>query len=136
MRAWAIGFAAAALVSGCVEQQVFVKQDVTYDRYERDFVGCSTKATQAVATNTQVGWAPYVGIYSYDTNTALRVKNLELCMRDLGYQQVVMPFCAGDRQTRAMAEARQPQDRNRRMTIQPNSCYVNRPDGTVYIHSA
>jgi hypothetical protein len=131
-----IGAAAAALVSGCVEQQVFVKQDVTYDRYERDFVGCSTKATQAVATNTQVGWAPYVGIYSYDTNTALRVKNFEICMRDLGYQQVQMPFCSGARQTAAMAAAKAPQDRNRKIMIQPNSCYVNRADGTMFLYSA
>ena len=53
---------APLLVGGCVDQEFFVRQNVTYDRYERDFVGCATRATQEVPTNTQVGWMPYGGV--------------------------------------------------------------------------
>ena len=122
-------------VSGCVSQDFWVRNSVTYDKYERDFVGCQTLATQAVPTNTQVGWVPYGGVYSVDTNSPLRLKNFEICMRDRGYSQQPIPYCSGDALTAADAQARLPVDRNRRMKISANSCYTFGPDGTPYIFS-
>ena len=123
------------LLTGCVSNEFFVKQGVTFDKYERDSVGCATTATQAVPTNTQVGWAPYVGLYSVDTNSALRSKNLEICMRDRGYQKVAIPYCSGDAMKAATERAKQPQDRTRRMKITANSCYVLGPDGSPALYT-
>ncbi len=62
MRSGVVILCGALALGGCVDQNFFVKNAVTYDRYERDYVGCSTAAAQKVPTNTQVGWMPYVGI--------------------------------------------------------------------------
>ena len=127
--------AAPLLIAGCVDQEFFVRQNVTYDRYERDFVGCATRATQEVPTNTQVGWMPYVGVYSADTNAALRGKNFELCMRDRGYQKVKVPYCEGNKLKAATAQAKRPQGRGRKMTINKASCWVGKPDGSPFLYS-
>ncbi len=111
-------------LSGCVPNDFYVKQGVTFDRYQRDSVGCATVATQAVPTNTQVSWAPYVGLYSVDTNSGLRGQNLEICMRDRGYQKVSIPYCTGNSLNPATEVAKLPQDRNKKMKISKDSCYV------------
>jgi hypothetical protein len=125
----------ALLVAGCVPNEFFVQQGVTYDRYERDSIGCATEATQAVPTNTQVGWAPYVGLYSVDTNSTLRGQNLEICMRDRGYQKVSIPYCNGAALTAATEQSKQPQDRNRTMRIVAESCYVLGNNGQPFLYS-
>ena len=122
-------------LSACVTQEYFVKQNVTYDQYERDFVGCATKASQDVPTNTQVGWAPYVGIYSQDTNAALRQKNFGLCMRDMGYQSVPLNFCSGDAATQARKAASLRQNRENRMKITSQTCYVTKADGSPFLYT-
>ncbi len=78
---------------------------------------------------------PYVGIYSADTNTALRTKNFELCMRDHGYAQAKLPFCTGDKAKAAEKRARLPQNRARVMHITQASCYVHKPDGTPFLYT-
>jgi hypothetical protein len=123
----------AVALSGCVTSEFYVKQGVTLDRYQRDTVGCATSATQAVPTNTQVSWAPYVGIYSVDTNEGLRGQNLEICMRDRGYQKVAIPYCAGDALASATESSKTPQDRNRKMIISQSSCYVFDAAGNPYL---
>lgn len=125
----------AIALSGCVPQEFFVKNNVTYDRYERDSLACATKVTQQVPTNTQVGWAPYVGVYSSDTNAPLRAANFELCMRDKGYQKVQVPMCSGD-QTAALAtgfgsDARRAQ----RMKVKSNSCFVMNSKGEQLLYT-
>ena len=135
MRAFVWGSLSLLVLAGCVDQEHFVKQNVTYDRYERDYVACATSATQEVPTNTQVGWAPYVGIYSADTNTALRLKNFEICMRDRGYQKVSMPYCTGDELKKATEMSKARQDRSRRMVINSRSCYINTADGSPFLYS-
>ena len=130
-----IAFSVGVSVSGCVSNEFFVKQGVTFDRYERDSVSCATQATQSVPTNTQVGWAPYVGLYSVDTNEGLRGKNLEICMRDRGYQKVAIPYCAGPSLKAATEKAKLPQDRNKKMRITKDSCYVFGADGTPALHT-
>lgn len=85
----------ASLSAGCApaRQDFYVKPDVTLDRYERDALACVNQATAATPTNTQIGWMPYVGLYSADTNAGLRAANVQLCMRDRGYQLVQFPAC-------------------------------------------
>lgn len=122
-------------LTGCVDREFFVRQNVTYDKYERDYVECGTQATQQVPTNTQVGWAPYVGIYSVDTNTELRMRNFEICMRDRGYSEVTLPYCQNEALQSAQSEMALPQDRSRRMRIVPGSCYVLKADGSPYLYS-
>lgn len=126
---------AACLLIGCVDQDFFVKNNVTYETYERQYVGCQTEATQKVPTNTQVTWAPYVGIYSVDTNSGLRAKNFEICMRDHGYVPVTLPYCTGDAATLANQESRQPQDRTKHMTITSETCYITTSTGKNHIYT-
>ncbi|MGB8815571.1 MAG: hypothetical protein WCC57_20530, partial [Paracoccaceae bacterium] len=123
------------ILTGCVPSEFFVKSGVTFDRYERDSVGCATQASQAVPTNTQVGWAPYVGLYSVDANAGLRGKNLEICMRDRGYQKVSIPYCTGVSLKAATDAAKLPQDRNKSMTITKASCYVLGAAGTPSLYT-
>ena len=123
------------VLSGCVDQSLFVKQNVTYDQYERDYVACSTKAAQLVPVNTQIGWAPYVGIYSTDTNAALRMKNFEICMRDAGYQQVTISYCSGKSAEIATQQSRGVRDRGEKMKITQQTCYVAGPDGRPFIYT-
>lgn len=127
--------ASALSLSACVSNDFYVRQGVTYDRYERDGVACATQATQAVPTNTQVSWAPYVGIYSVDTNSPLRDKNMEICMRDRGYQRIAISYCEGDSAAAATKAAKQPADRNRQMRITSQSCYVLAPDGSPFLYT-
>ncbi|WP_139816233.1 hypothetical protein [Planktotalea arctica] len=83
-------------ISACVpNQQFFLKNGVTLDRYERDALECVNKATGSTPANTQLGWAPYVGVYTVDANAALRDANVEICMRDKGYVYSEVPSCAG-----------------------------------------
>lgn len=124
-----------AMLAGCVEQATFAKNNVTYDRYERDKVQCATRAAQEVPVNTQVTWAPYVGIYSVDTNATLRKKNFEICMRDKGYDQVTLPYCSGKAREAATEAAASPGIRSKRMSITPKSCYINTTDGTIFVYS-
>jgi hypothetical protein len=114
-------FTLALSLTGCVTNEFYVKNGVTLDMYERDGVGCATTATQAVPTNTQIGWAPYVGIYSADTNAPLRDKNMEICMRDRGYQKIPVPYCAGEKLKEATAAVQTTPDPNTRMRISKNS---------------
>lgn len=123
------------LTTGCVDQSFFVKQNISYDQYERQYVGCATKATQNVPTNTQVAWAPYVGIYSTDTNAALRQKNFDICMRDGGYQEVTLPYCTGDALKQAQAQASEPKNLKRKMKINSGSCYISTGSGQPYLYT-
>lgn len=124
-----------SILAGCVKQEFFYKNEVTYDRYERDYVGCATSASQDVPTNTQVGWAPYVGIYSTDTNSALRIKSFELCMRDRGYAKATIPYCAGAKANEAQKLSAQPQSRARRMKVTQESCYITTLNGAPYLYT-
>ncbi|MGB2202974.1 MAG: hypothetical protein ACPH5G_16715 [Pseudooceanicola atlanticus] len=135
MRHWTMALAALTLTGGCITTEMMVKPGVTYDRYERDVVGCATTSTQKVPTNTQVGWAPYVGLYSVDTNSTLRQKHHELCLRDKGYSKVAIPVCEGPDGRAALAQARGRQDRARRMSINGQSCYVVLGDGSRFLYT-
>ena len=124
------------VLSGCVDQEFYVRQGVSLDLYQRDTVSCATTATQAVPTNTQMGWAPYVGVYSVDTNVALRTANLDICLRDRGYQKVTIPYCADGNLQAATAAAALPNDPSRRMNIRADSCYINTVSGPSFFNAS
>ena len=131
---FAVFVAASLSLTGCLEQDFYVRQGVTFDRYQRDTIGCATSATQSVPTNTQLSWAPYVGVYSVDTNVSLRTANLDICLRDKGYQKVTIPYCADASLTSATAAAKGPRDMNRKMAITASSCYINTQSGPFFFN--
>jgi len=135
MKKIAVPLIVVTILGGCVDKEVFAKNSVTYDQYERDYVACGTLASQAAPTNTQVAWAPYVGIYSVDTNEQLRISNFEICMRDKGYSEVKLPYCQGESAKAAQNLMSLPQNRQARMRIVSGSCYVLKPDQSPFIYS-
>ncbi|MCV2877585.1 hypothetical protein OE699_01865 [Sedimentimonas flavescens] len=132
---YAIGTIALVAVSGCVPTMIPIKNGVTYDRYERDTVGCAAESSRQVPTNTQVNWDPYIGIYSTDTNAKLRNSTNEICLRDKGYQMVQLPYCSGKALTAATEASKQRTDLRKVMHATSNSCYINRGDGTIYLYT-
>lgn len=129
------GLAAVTLTCSCVATTFPVKQGVTFDRYERDTVSCAAESTRQVPTNTQVAWAPYVGIYSVDTNAQLRGKSNEICLRDKGYEMMQIPYCGSALVEAANTAARATRDRKRVMRVSPESCYVIAPNGQPFLYT-
>lgn len=100
MKSILLAIAAVSMVAACANpsvshltQSFFLKNGVTYDRYERDTLACANQATASAPSAVQVGWAPYVGVYSVDKNDGLRDANMEICMRDKGYSYTPVPHC-------------------------------------------
>ncbi|RVT85546.1 hypothetical protein DXV76_07265 [Rhodobacteraceae bacterium CCMM004] len=79
----------------------FVQRGVTFGAYARDIVACPISACRKVPVSTQVDWTPDVGVYSADTNTALRRSPFEICMGDRGDAPADIPLCIGERATAA-----------------------------------
>lgn len=123
MRA-AILLSATLALSGCVTPQVFAKNGITHDRYERDAAECFTKATQAVPTNTQMAYDPFFGIYTADVHTQVRATNTQLCMRDKGYQLISVPLCTGEAFNTAVKRAGTEAARGEVIQVGPQSCVV------------
>ncbi len=86
---------ASFVLAGCVSQPMMVRPGIEYAAYERDRTECAARATQSIPSNTQFGWAPYVGIYSVDTNAGIKRKFFEQCMRSRGYSRHELPMCDG-----------------------------------------
>lgn len=125
------GFALA----GCVQQEFFVRQDVNYDRYQRDTAACATKATQEVSANTQVGWVPYVGVYSVDANAGLRQTNFEICMRDRGYSKVALPGCSANAGAAQQEGFGSTSRLGQNLKISDQSCFVLSPRGETLLYT-
>jgi len=115
------------VVSGCVPVGFWVKEGVRLSDHQRTQTGCEVKAAQDVPTNTQVGWAPYVGVYSADQNANLRQRVIAQCMGDNGYQLVELPQCSGTLTSEVRSGKRPPKER---MHVSPQSCWVSMPDGS------
>ena len=128
-----VAVAVSLAAAGCgptnlshLNREFFLKQGVTYDRYERDILACANQATSAAPNSTQVGWMPYVGIYSYDPNDALRAANLEVCMRDKGYTSTAVPHCdLAIRDSVAATGFGRKDALSQRLNVRKDSCYVN-----------
>ena len=119
-------FATACAEGGYVHtRNFFLKNGVSYDRYERDTVSCVNLATVAAPNAPQVGWIPYVGVYSVDQNTGLRQANLEICMRDNGYAYVPVPLCPRERRADTIANGfGRKSDLSQRLSVRADSCFV------------
>ena len=118
----------ACSLGGCVAGggSYYVKQGVTYDRYQRDFLACANEATANAPASNQVQWAPYVGLYTVDANTGLRNANVEICMRNKGYSNVEIPYCPMEKREAAFSEGFGDSKRlNQRLRIGPETCVVN-----------
>ena len=135
-----LDFAIAGLtifsLTGCLETEYFVRDGVSFTQYQRDVVGCATQAAQAVPTNTQVGWAPYVGVYSSDTNEGLRMQNKEICLNQKGYSRATIPPCTGEAASDALAELRGPKGTSLPMHFASNTCYIVAPSNIAYYYTA
>ncbi len=83
------------VLAGCISKPMMVRPGISYGRYEADRTRCMARAVQEVPNNTQIGWAPYVGLYSVDVNAGIKRKVYEQCMRAKGYQRAELPGCDG-----------------------------------------
>ncbi len=120
--------------AGCVDQTFHVRQNVSYDRFERDAVQCRTIALQNVPNNSVTNWMPYVGFYTEDTNAVLRQQNHNICMGDRGYQEITVPACTGAVASAARAIFSNPQYRQSTMNIQADTCYITDASSNVYFY--
>lgn len=126
---------AVSLTACAGPEPMYVKEGVTYLQYQRDTVSCLTQAAQAVPSNTQLSWKPYVGLYTADTNEPLKVANADLCLREKGYSKVTVPLCDQAVRTQGMYGPQTDTDPNKRMHVGPGSCYYIGPDMRKNLHN-
>lgn len=112
---WGLVAGSAVLLSGCIEQTAMVRPGITYGRYEADRTSCMAKTVREIPNNTQIGWAPYVGIYSVDVNSGVKRKVYEQCMRSKGYRRAELPAC--DAETIKVAQSAIRSDSIQRMKL-------------------
>lgn len=127
----------AVILSGCVAQETFVKQNMRYSDFEKDRAACETKASQEIAVNRSPGAelavALLTGVYqTQDANAEARKNNYEACMLNKGYQRVELPACTN------MADAKQygvgPLNAQSKVEIKSNSCISNDQAGRIIFH--
>jgi hypothetical protein len=122
-----VGFAACANPDvSHLTQSFYLKNNVSYARYERDTLDCANKATAAAPNAVQVGWVPYIGIYSVDKNDGLRNANLQICMRDKGYAYTPVPHCSFLIRDEIIATGfGRKESLGQKLKVRSDSCYVN-----------
>lgn len=133
MRALGFAVAAVSVLAGCeggdlshANRSFFLKPGVTLDRLERDAVACANQATAAAPNAPQVGWVPYLGVYSFDPNDRLRSANMEICMRDRGYSFQPVPHCPLETRDTVIATGfGRETARSQQMRVNRDACYVN-----------
>ena len=112
-----------ALAACAGPEPMFVKEGVSFRQYQRDTISCLTSSAQAVPANTQLGWQPYVGLYTADTNAQLRDAASDLCLREKGYSKVTLPLCESDIRMNGVYGPQTETDPNKKLHIGPGSCY-------------
>lgn len=130
MKKWMVVLALA--LPGCVPTEIWLREGITVADRSRIVTNCQVAATQNVPTNTQVGWAPYVGIYSADTNATLRNRVITQCFADKGLRRVELPVCSAE--VSSAIRAKRPSGRER-IKVTENTCYVQMLDGSQYIYN-
>ena len=134
-----LGVSSAMIVlSGCVAQEAFVKQNMRYVDYERDRAYCETKATQEVPVNrspgAEIAVALLTGVYAaQDANAATRVRNFEACMISKGYQRVQLPPCSDFQEARANGVG--PLRATDRVEIGSQTCVVGDNVGRIIFYN-
>jgi len=127
----------AIVLSGCVAQEAFVKQNMRYSDFEKDRAACETKASQEVAVNrspgAEIAVALLTGVYeTQDANAEARKRNYEACMMDKGYQRRELPACSN------AAEAKKngvgPLNAQSRVEIAANTCVSADQSGRIIFY--
>jgi hypothetical protein len=131
-------FAVAIIVSGCVSQETFVKNNMKYTDFEKDRASCETQASQQVEVNRSPGAelavALFTGVYQVqDANAAARVRNYEACMMSRGYQRVALPACTKVQE--AQRNGVGPLTAQNRVKITESSCFVSDQAGRIVFHN-
>tara|TARA_R110002049_G_C9132760_1_gene559128 strand:- start:706 stop:1125 length:420 start_codon:yes stop_codon:yes gene_type:complete len=124
----------SAVLAGCVNQETFVKNNITYSKYEQDVAHCKTKATQEVAVNrsqgAEVAIAIFTGVYSVqDANSDARVANYNSCMISKGYQRVELPACKNNNEAKKTGVG--PLTASRKIDVGTGSCYATDTQGRL-----
>jgi len=115
------------LLAGCVSQEAFVKNNITYSKYEQDVAYCQTKSTQEVAVNRSPGAelavALLTGSYAVqDANASARAANYNSCMISKGYQRVELPACTNAKTAKDTGVG--PLTASQKINVGANSCYT------------
>ncbi|MBP0483626.1 hypothetical protein [Sagittula salina] len=121
-------------VSGCVNQETFVKNNIRYSEYELDRAECETKAAQDVAVNrspgAEIAVAILTGVYqTQDANADARRRNYEACMIKKGYQRVELPMCPNAQKAKANGVG--PLNAHEKISVGQGSCVASDSSGRV-----
>lgn len=130
--------AVAVIVSGCVSQETFVKNNMKYSDFEKDRASCETQASQQVGVNRSPGAelavALLTGVYQVqDANADARIRNYEACMMNKGYQRVALPACTKVQE--AQKNGVGPLTAQSRVKITQSSCFVSDQAGRIVFHN-
>ena len=126
------------LLTACVNQETFVKQNIRYKDFELDRAACQTQATREIAVNRSPGAelavALLTGVYSVqDANAEARLRNYEACMIKKGYQRIELPMCKDAKAARA--EGASPLNAQKRIIIDGQSCFTTDTAGRQIFHN-
>ena len=124
----------SVVLAGCVNQETFVRNDITYSKYEQDVAECKTKSTQEVAVNrsqgAEVAIAIFTGVYAVqDANGEARLANYNSCMIAKGYQRVELPACKNNSDAKKTGAG--PLTASRKINVGPGSCYASDAKGRL-----
>jgi len=119
---------------GCVNQETFVKNNITYSMYEQDVAQCQTTSTQEVPVNrspgAEIAIAVLTGAYAVqDANAQARTSNYNACMISKGYQRVELPACTNG--TEAKKTGAGPLTASRKIDVGQGSCYATDTKGRL-----
>ena len=117
----------AVALAGCVNQEKFVKNNITYSKYEQDVGHCQTVSTQEVPVNrspgAEIAVALMTGSYAVqDANASARLANFNSCMISKGYQRVELPQCKDLKKARESGAG--PLTASQKIKIGAGSCYA------------
>ena len=124
----------SAVLSGCVSQETFVKNNIRYTEYELDRAECETNAAQEIAVNrspgAEIAVAVLTGVYqTQDANAPARKRNYEACMPKKGYQRVELPMCPNAQNAKATGVG--PLTANKKIQVGQGSCFSTDSSGRI-----
>lgn len=124
----------AVLLSGCINHEMFVKNEIPYSKYEQDIAYCKTKSTQEVAVNRSPGAEVAVAIFTgayvvQDANADARDANYNSCMISKGYQRVELPLCKNASEAKKIGAG--PLTASRKIDVGSGSCYAADAQGRI-----
>jgi len=124
----------SVFLAGCVNQEAFIKNNITYSKYEQDVAHCKTKSTQDVPVNRSPGAelaiAIFTGVYAVqDANAEARTANYNSCMISKGYQRVELPACKNSSEAKKTGVG--PLTASRKIDVGQGSCYAADTQGRL-----